>query len=121
MDELVTKTLDAGLELVIVRRIPFRAVLAGYSVGASEGNVQHVVLVVAAVTVDRLSVACGGQGDRRLSNNGLLAVVAILVTPDTIDLTWLVGHSPYRWGLMFLTSLSPHTTAITLKGSMPCC
>lgn len=85
LDQLVTEAGNGRLELAVALSIPLGA-LSGDGIAAGEGNVENVVLVVARVAVDTLSVASGGQRDGSLSNHGLLVVVTILVTPNTIDL-----------------------------------
>lgn len=85
LDQLVTETGNGGLELVVALSVPLGA-LAGDSVAAGEGNEENVILVVARVAVDTLAVTGSGQRDGSLSDHGLLVVVTVLVTPNTVDL-----------------------------------
>lgn len=85
LDQLVAEARNRGLELVVALSVPLGA-LAGDGIASGEGNEENVVLVVARVAVDALSVASGGQRDGSLSHHGLLVVVTVLVTPNTIDL-----------------------------------
>lgn len=97
MDELVAERGDAGLELVVALSIPLCAVGAGDSIGAGEGNVHDVVLIVARVAVDALAVAGRGERDGGLADHGVVAVIAVHVSPDTVDLPSLLVSTTARW------------------------
>lgn len=84
--KLVTEGRDGALEVVVVLGIPLGR-FAGNSIVASKGNVQHVVVIVAVAAGDALAEAGGGQRDGCLANHGLGVVIAVLVTPDTVDLS----------------------------------
>lgn len=86
LDQLVTQGGDAGLELVKVLGRPLGALGSGDGVAAGEGDVQDVVLAVAKVPVHRLAEAGRGERDGRLSDHGVVAVVAVFVTPDAVEL-----------------------------------
>jgi hypothetical protein len=117
-NKFVAQSLEAALERRVVLHIPLRAILARHSVSARERNVQYVVLVMTGVAVDRSTVAC-----RRKCNRGLadqwLTIVSIGVSPYAIHLQF-VSRRERTWSIFrMLTNLLPHTTAITLRGSMP--
>ena len=78
--------MDAALERSVVLRIPLRAVLAGNSVGARESNVQHVVLVMPGVAVDRSAVAGRRECYRGLAYQRL-SVVSVAVSPHAVHLS----------------------------------
>jgi len=85
-NQLVAEVGDALLEFVERLCVPFGAVRAGDSVLAGEGNEQDVVIVVGCVAVDTLLAKAGcGERDGCLADNGL-PIVAIGVTPDTVEL-----------------------------------
>lgn len=85
LDQLVTKTRDRRFELIVALGVPLGA-LSGDGITAGEGNEEHIVVIVARVTVDTLSVASRGQRDGSLANHGLSIIVTVLVPPNTIDL-----------------------------------
>lgn len=87
LDELVTETADAVGELVVAAGVPLGTVAAGDGIAAGEGNVQNVSLFVTRIAVDVLLAEAGGcHRDGSLANHGLIVVVAVLVTPNTVDL-----------------------------------
>lgn len=85
LDKAVTEAGDGGLELVVVAGVPL-GTLSRDGILAGESNEQDVVVVVAAVAIDTLAVASSGQRDGGFANHGLFVVVAVLVTPNTVDL-----------------------------------
>ena len=118
--ELVAEGGDAVLEVVVVLGVPLGARLARDGISTGEGDVEDVVLVVASVSSHSLAVASGGQGDRSFTNHSLRAVVAVGITPNTVDL----GRGKFSYNENVLddfefTSLSPQTTAMTLSGLIP--
>ena len=85
LHELVAEGADAGLEVVEVLGGPGGPVGTGDGVGAGEGDVEDVVVVVAAVPRHALAVAGGGEGDGGLADHGEVAVVAVHVAPDAVE------------------------------------
>lgn len=84
---------------------------------AWECNIQHIILVVTGITIDARTVASSCKRNTSLADQWR-TVVAVSVTPDTVDLVALAKDSRFVEGNQH-TSLSPQTTAMTLKGWIP--
>lgn len=80
---------DASLKVIVVLSVPGGAISPGHGVCATKSDVQDVGLIVTAVTVNTTSIACGCEGDGGLADNGEVAVVAVRVAPDPVNLNWM--------------------------------
>lgn len=96
LDELVAQTLDTRVEVVKVLRGPSCAVSARHGISTREGNVENIESVVAVVAVHLGAEASGGEGNAGLANHGRGRVVAVGVTPDAVELLFLMCQQ--RWG-----------------------
>jgi hypothetical protein len=90
-DQLAAQSLDATLECSVALRIPLRTILARNSVSARERNVQHIVLVMARVAVDRCAVAGCRKRYRGLAYQWL-SVVSVGVSPHAVHLRVVVSE-----------------------------
>lgn len=113
-DELIPEIQNRVFKRSIVLGSPCRLLVDRFVDATGKGNVQHVGLAVPVVAIDLLPVALGGERDGRFSHQRL-AIVSILVSPNTIDLS-SSGWQRKRSKGDCLTSWSPQTTAMTLSG-----
>ena len=84
-NELVAQSLNAAFESSVVLRIPLGAGLAGYSVCARERNVEHVVLIMARISIDGSTVASCCKRNRGLADKWL-SIVAVGISPHAVNL-----------------------------------
>jgi len=140
LDELVAKLLDGGFEVLPAFGVPVGAICAGNSVVAGESEVKHVGLVVAVVACHAGAEAGRGQRDGCLTHHGLVPVITVFVSPDSVDLCFdtVVGKRLIRESFGEkekeneerrgrtgegnkgeLTSFPLQTTAMTESGLMP--
>jgi hypothetical protein len=90
-DQLVAKGGNAALKGRVARGGPVGTVSPGYGIGPREGDEQHVVLVMAVVARYAGTIAGRGERDGGLAHHCMITVIAILVSPDPVDLCSLVS------------------------------
>ncbi|KAI6764249.1 hypothetical protein HG530_008038 [Fusarium avenaceum] len=86
LDELVSKTLDTLSKVIVGLGGPIGAVSTRDGIFAGKGDIENIVLVVPGVSVDASSEASCRQRDCSLSHKSLGGIIAICITPNTIDL-----------------------------------
>lgn len=82
----VTESADAVLKVGIVLGIPLSTTSARNGTRASESNVENIILIMAVVTVDAVTKAGSGESNGGLANHREVAIIAIGISPDAINL-----------------------------------
>lgn len=85
-DKAVTQGADTVLEVGIVLGIPLSATSARNGTRASESDVENIILIMAVVTVDAIAKAGGSESNRSFAHYREVAIIAIGISPDTINL-----------------------------------
>lgn len=86
LDQPVANRGDASLKVIEVLSVPGGAISSGDGISAAESDVQDVCLIVAAVTVNTTTITCSRKGDGGLADNGEVAIVAVSIAPDPVNL-----------------------------------
>jgi hypothetical protein len=121
-NEAVAESAERSLEVGKRGGSPVSSLGTRNSTGAGEGDVENIVGIVGCVAVDSGAIAGSAEGIGDLTDQWW-AVVAVGITPDTVELILMLVRSVFRAyglnGLWLLTILLPQTTATIDRGSTP--
>lgn len=96
LDQLITFVQDRALKIAEILRSPIRILLNSVCYTARKRNIQHVRPRMAIVTINLLAVAFRGERYADFAYQRL-AIVAVCVAPDAVDLFNGVFSFGGRW------------------------
>lgn len=86
LDEFIAQSCNAILKLIVGLCVPLGALGSGHSILSGKGDVEDIILIVAAITIDALAVTGRGERDGCLPDDGIFAIITVCVAPDAVYL-----------------------------------